>query len=104
MTLDPALGHEQKGRRPALVVSSELFNKKTGLVYICPITSVRKDYPFRIPVETISQQKGTPNVDGYIMVDQLKSVDWKVRRFEYITAIADHVLHSVENCIEVIME
>ena len=48
VSLDPQSGHEQRGRRPALVISNDLFNKHTGLCIACPITSTRRDYPFHV--------------------------------------------------------
>jgi len=50
ITLDPQSGHEQRGRRPALVLSNDLFNKRTGRCMACPITNSRRDYPFHLPI------------------------------------------------------
>ena len=76
--LDPIKGHEQAGTRPCVVISGTLFNQKTGTAVVCPITStVRTDYYFRVHIDTGS-------VGGFIMVDQIRTVDWKerVRRIE----------------------
>ncbi len=64
LDLDPTHGHEQTGRRPAVVISRQEFNVTTRTVYICPITNTKRDYVFRIPLEN---QK----VSGYVMVEQL---------------------------------
>jgi mRNA-degrading endonuclease toxin of MazEF toxin-antitoxin module len=48
LTFDPQAGHEQKGRRPALVISNDLFNQRTGLAIVCPITNTRRDFPFHV--------------------------------------------------------
>ncbi len=50
ITFDPQSGHEQKGRRPALVVSKDLFNSSTGLAIVCPLTNTERDFPFHVPV------------------------------------------------------
>jgi len=72
-SLDPQAGHEQRGRRPALVVSNDLFNRHTGLCIVCPITSTRRDYPFHV---AIPEGHG---VSGFVMVEQVKSLDFLAR-------------------------
>ena len=74
LAFDPQAGHEQAGRRPALVVSPEAYNRKVGLALMCPVTSRVKGYPFEVllPVE------GT--VSGVVLADQVKSLDWRARR------------------------
>lgn len=67
LNLDPTLGHEQKGRRPVLIISSREFNSLTNLVFVCPITSVEKRYVYRT---SINGQK----ISGFVMADQLRSV------------------------------
>ncbi len=97
LDLDPTLGHEQKGRRPAIVVSSQEFNVTTGMVYICPITNTNRDYVFRIPLE---DQK----ITGYVMVDQLRSLDWKARRVELIDRAGSEVMQNVLNCVQAVLD
>jgi mRNA interferase MazF len=88
LDFNPQAGHEQAGRRPALVVSPKLYNAKAGLVIVCPLTSKVKDYPFAVglPAECGG---------GCILVDQIKSVDWRVRRAKYKAKIPKKVLHEV---------
>ena len=74
---DPQAGHEQAGRRPALTVSPRSYNQKVGLVLVCPVTSQRKGYPF----ETLLP-KGL-KVEGVVLADQIKSMDWRARRVEF---------------------
>ena len=74
---DPEAGHEQAGRRPALIVSPRSYNQKVGLVLLCPITSQRKGYPFEVPLP-----KGL-KVAGGVLADQVKSMDWHARRAEF---------------------
>ena len=74
--LDPHAGHEQAGRRPALVLSPAAYNAKTGLALCCPITSRVKGYPFEVVLPD-----GLP-VAGVALADQIKNLDWKARRAE----------------------
>lgn len=74
ITFDPQAGHEQKGRRPALVVSKGLFNSSTGLAIVCPITNTDRGFPFHVPIPEIS------SLSGFVMVEQVKSVDFRARR------------------------
>uniref|UniRef100_E6Q6J3 Toxin of the ChpA-ChpR toxin-antitoxin system,endoribonuclease n=1 Tax=mine drainage metagenome TaxID=410659 RepID=E6Q6J3_9ZZZZ len=76
LTLDPTLGHEQQGRRPFLVLTPRGYNQKTSLVLGCPITSKSKGYPFEVRVS------GVDALAGVALADQLKSLDWRVRRAE----------------------
>jgi len=74
---DPQSGHEQKGRRPALVISPSAYNDKIGLALLCPITSQVKGYPFEVAIP-----KGL-SVSGVILADQIKSLDWRSREAEF---------------------
>src|SRR6185369_17693100 len=68
LTFDPQAGHEQKGRRPALVISNDLFNQRTGLAIVCPITNTQRNLPFHVPLPTES------SVTGFVMVEQVKAI------------------------------
>jgi mRNA interferase MazF len=79
ISLNPQAGHEQAGRRPALVVSPAEYNRRVGLALMCPITSKAKGYPFEVPL---------PNnlkITGVVLSDQVKSLDWRARE----TQVAD---------------
>ena len=97
VTLDPQSGHEQKGRRPALVISNTLFNKHTGLAIVCPITNTDRDFPFHVKVTDQS------SITGYIMVEQVKSVDFVSRKVRFVkkapSAILNEVLGILDACI-----
>jgi mRNA interferase MazF len=97
LTFDPQSGHEQRGRRPALVVSNDLFNKHTGLCVACPITSTRRDYPFHV---TIPAGEG---VTGFVMVEQVKSIDFRARRAKRLgkasAGVIEEVLSILDACI-----
>ncbi len=70
----PHAGHEQAGRRPALVLTPRTYNRKSGLALFCPITAQIKGYPFEVRVP-----EGLP-VQGVVLCDQVKSLDWSARR------------------------
>src|SRR3989304_2838305 len=89
LSFDPQRGHEQKGRRPALVVSNTLFNKHTGLAMVCPITNTRRDFPFPVPVP------GESPLRGYIMAEQIKSVDYGSRKVKFVEKAGGAVLDEV---------
>lgn len=89
LTFDPQAGHEQRGRRPALVLSPRAYNAKAGLAIACPITSHVKGYPF----ETVIPAGG--RIDGAVLCDQLKSVDWRERRVQFAERAPDDVLLNV---------
>ena len=89
LTFDPQSGHEQKGRRPALVVSNTLFNKATGLAIVCPVTSKERGFPFHIPVG------GNQDVSGFVMVEQVKSIDFRTREARYIGQAGKNLINEV---------
>ena len=97
VTFDPQSVHEQKGRRPALIVSNILFNQRTGLTFVCPITSTDRGYPFHVAVSDDT------DVSGFVMVEQLKSIDYRARKATFIgkvsTGVLDEVLSIVDACI-----
>ena len=89
ITLDPQAGHEQAGRRPALVLSPSAYNGRVGLALLCPITSQTKGYPFEVPLP-----EGLP-VTGVVGADQVKSLDWRARKASWIGAVPEAVLAEV---------
>lgn len=86
---DPQLGHEQAGRRPALVLSRKLFNEASGLALFCPITGRQKGYPFEVPLPQ------NPDVYGVVLVDHLKSLDWEIRPIDFIAKAPEILLVNV---------
>ncbi|MFA6413475.1 MAG: type II toxin-antitoxin system PemK/MazF family toxin [Syntrophales bacterium] len=86
VTFDPQSGHEQKGRRPALVVSNTLFNEQTGLAMVCPLTTTDRKYPFHVAVAN------DPYITGFVMVEQVKSIDYQARKIKFIGKASDEVL------------
>jgi mRNA interferase MazF len=89
ITLDPQAGHEQAGRRPALVVSPAAYNGRVGLALLCPITSQVKGYPFEVALPA------GLGVSGVVLADQVKSLDWRARKASRIGAVPDEVVAQV---------
>ncbi len=89
VNFDPQTGHEQKGRRPALVISNTLFNKHTGLAMVCPITNTNRKFPFHVAVPEES------SLTGFIMVEQVKSIDFRKRKIKYIEKSSEKTLCAV---------
>ena len=97
LDFDPRAGHEQAGRRPALVVSPRAYNERVGLALFCPVTSRGKGYPFEVEVP-----EGLP-VEGVILSDQIKSLDWRARRADRICALPEDRTQDVLARIETLI-
>jgi mRNA interferase MazF len=97
LTFVPQAGHQQRGRRPALVLSPRAYNAKARLAIACPITSQVKGYPFEVALP----DDGT--VTGVVLADQIKSLDWKARRFEFAETAPVEVLTDVRERLRVIL-
>jgi mRNA interferase MazF len=89
ITLDPQAGHEQAGRRPALVLSPSAYNGRVGLALLCPITSQVKGYPFEVAIPPGLR------VTGVVGADQVKSLDWRARKATRIGAVSEEVVAQV---------
>jgi mRNA interferase MazF len=89
VSLTPQAGHEQSGRRPALVLSPSRYNAKVRLALLCPITSQVKGYPFEVPLP-----EGLP-ISGVVLADQVKSLDWTARNAEVVARVPPSVLSDV---------
>ena len=88
--LDPRTGHEQGGWRPALVLSPKIYNAKTGLAVVVPITNQAKGYPFEVPLP--SRLKTT----GVVLADAIKHIDWRARRCKYADTAPAEVMKAVQ--------
>jgi len=89
ISMNPQAGHEQAGRRPAVVLSPAAYNGKVGLAILCPITNQVKGYPFEVAIP-----QGLP-VTGVVLADQAKSLDWKARRAEFISSLPPETTQEV---------
>lgn len=89
LDFSPQTGHEQRGKRPAIVLSPKMYNEKVGLGIFCPITSKEKGYPFEVKIKT-------KKLDGVVIADQVKSLDWKVRNITFIEKAGLKELEEVQ--------
>ena len=91
----PTKGHEQSGKRPALVLSPAEYNEKSGLMLVCPITSKTKNYPFEIPVNG--------RIKGVILTDQLRSIDWKERNAKYAETAPEEIVNKTKQLLSLLV-
>jgi mRNA interferase MazF len=89
VSLNPQAGHEQAGRRPALVVSPIEYNERVGLALMCPVTSRVKGYPFEV---ALPEDLG---ISGVVLADQVKNLDWRVRQAEHAGTVPQSVVAEV---------
>lgn len=86
LSFDPQAGHEQMGNRPALVVSHDVFNRKLGFVFVCPISNTKRQNPFYVVIPAGGA------VTGVIMTDQMRSLDYRARQAKFIGECPDSLL------------
>ena len=96
LEFDPQAGHEQAGRRPAVVISPAAYNGKTGLMVCCPMTTRIKGHPFEVQAEI-------DGVPGVVLSDQVKSLDWRVRRARKKGAIPEGAMTHVRAKIKALL-
>jgi mRNA interferase MazF len=92
-SLDPTHGHEQKGRRPVLVLTRKKYNALSGLTIICPLTSQVKPYPYIVPI-----------AKGVILIDQIRSVAWIERDFDFVTKVSPEIMNEVLNKLSILLD
>jgi mRNA interferase MazF len=97
LNFTPQSGHEQKGRRPAIVISNSKFNQKMGLCVVCPITNTDRKIPFHIKV------KGD-KLTGFIMSEQVKSIDFNSRRASFVESAKKSVLKKVLSIVSSVID
>jgi mRNA interferase MazF len=98
LNFSPQSGHEQAGRRPAVVLSPQAYNHKVGLAIFCPVTSQSKGYPFEVDIPA------GLGVTGVILADQVKSLDWRVRQAEYLAALPDQVMLELRQKLKTLLD
>jgi len=96
INFDPQSGHEQKGKRPAIVLSPKEYNKKVGLGLFCPITSKIKKYPFEVEITS-------KKIIGVVLSDQIKSFDWRTREIEFISKVTSDKIEEIINKFSVLI-
>lgn len=98
LDFNPQAGHEQAGKRPALVISPKIFNKINGFAWLSSITQQVKGYPFEIPLT------GTSKTKGVVLVDQTKSLDWKYRNAHIVDKVDANCIVQVQVLIATILK
>ena len=98
LTFDPQAGHEQRGRRPALIVSPRVYNAKARLAVACPITSHVKGYPFEVAIP----QGG--RITGVVLADHVKNLEWEARRVVFEAKAPADVLAEVRERLRALLE
>ena len=89
ISFNPQAGHEQAEHRPAVVLSPKAYNRKVGLAILCPITNQSKGYPFEVALPKEA------DVTGVILSDQVKNLDWRVRKAEFKARLPEAVINEV---------
>jgi mRNA interferase MazF len=97
LTFDPQAGHEQRGRRPALILSPRAYNSKTRLAIACPITNHVKGYPFEVPLGPGDK------IAGVILADHVKNLDWEARRAVFEAKASPDVVTDVRERLRVLL-
>ena len=87
--MDPSSGHEQSGRRPAVVLSRSIYNRSSGLMIVCPVTSRVKGYPYEVELPSGIR------IHGVALSDQIKSFDYKARNAEFICILPDDTVQTI---------
>ena len=90
LDFNPTKGHEQRGDRPALIISPAAYSEKSSLALFCPITSQQKGYPFEVLLPEELQ------THGVILVDQIRSLDWRVRQIKFVETVSLEVIAEVQ--------
>ena len=98
ISFNPQAGHEQAGHRPALVLSPESYNRKVGLVILCPLTNQIKGYPFEVLIP-----EGL-KASGAVLSDQVKSMDWRARRASLLCRVPENTVRNVLNKVSTLLD
>ena len=88
ISFSPQRGHEERGHRPAVVLSKRSYNERSGLALVCPVTSRVKGYPFEVPVKT-------KTITGVALADQVRSIDWRVRKAKCVETLDSKTLRDI---------
>jgi len=96
LNFTPQSCHEQMGKRPAIVLSPKEYNVKVGLAIFCPITNKEKGYPFEVKIKT-------KKISGVILSDQVKSLDWKTRKAEFIINASENEIMETLDKLKILL-
>lgn len=93
INFNPQQGHEQAGKRPAVVVSNNFFNAKSNMTLVCPITNTNNNYPLHIPLDERTQTKGV------ILCEHIKALDITARQYKIVEHLSKDILQEVIDVI-----
>jgi len=96
LDFDPQAGHEQAGKRPAIVLSDSAYNARIGLCIACPITSKKKGYPFEVDIQG-------KRISGVVLSDQVKSLDWQQRNIGFVEKASQSAIDTVVDNIQLLI-
>jgi len=96
LDFNPQSGHEQKGKRPALIISNETFNSHLGLAFACPITNTDRGYPFHIKLDNLK-------TTGFVMCEQMKSLDYNARKISFVEKVDEGIIETVQAILDSIL-
>ncbi len=97
LSFSPTIGHEQKGKRPAIVVSSFLYNNKSGLALMCPITNQKKGYPLEVELKKCKTK-------GVVLSDQIRTLDYKERKAKFLEKTPPEVILKIVKNISLLIK
>ena len=97
LDFNPQSGHEQRGKRPALIISNQLFNSHLGLAFACPITNTDRNFPFHIKLTNLK-------TTGFVMCEQMKSLDYKTRKISFVEKVNSEVVETALAIVESILK
>ena len=98
LDFNPTVGHEQKGKRPAIVVSINTFNNHTGMIMVCPITSNIKEFPTHYKLED------TKKIKGSVLCEHIRSIDFESRNIKFVESASENDLISVQMLLNACLE
>jgi mRNA interferase MazF len=98
LEFDPQAGHEQAGRRPAVVLSPQAYNDRTGLMVCCPVTSKVKGYPFEVALPPDFA------ITGVALTDQVRNLDWVARNAKFVARLPEDIIRNVLRMAEKLLE
>ena len=98
LNFSPIRGHEQGGKRPALVISLSVYNEKTGLAIICPVTSRAKGYDFEVALSNTSE------IQGVVLSDHVRNLDWRARKAKFVERAPNIVVSQVAELVSILVQ
>jgi len=97
LDFNPQSGHEQSGKRPALIISNQVFNSHLGLAFACPITNTDRNFPFHVKLNNLK-------TTGFIMCEQMKSLDYNTRKISFVEKANSEVIETALAIVDSILK